>query len=114
MRREAEHHAGIDSGMLREIERTQQVKILYAAEAGSRAWGFALSDSDYDVRFLNLRWAEVYLKIDCPRDVIEWRLDESTEDMTEELDTLFFKLLSAEGKTICGCGPFSPHTSMKP
>lgn len=53
--------------MLREIERTQQVKILYDAEADSRAWGFALSDSDYDVRFLNLRWAEGYLKIDCPR-----------------------------------------------
>ena len=37
---------------LREIEAANQVKILYAVESGSRAWGFASPDSDYDVRFL--------------------------------------------------------------
>ena len=35
---------------LREIEAANQVKILYAVESGSRAWGFASPDSDYDVR----------------------------------------------------------------
>ena len=32
------------------IERRENVRILYAAESGSRAWGFASPDSDYDVR----------------------------------------------------------------
>lgn len=64
---------------LQEIEQTKQVKILYAAESGSRAWGFASPDSDYDVSFLYLRRAEDYLKIDRPRDVIEWQLDETLD-----------------------------------
>ncbi len=33
---------------LQEIEQQQQVCILYAVESGSRAWGFASSNSDYD------------------------------------------------------------------
>lgn len=34
------------------IERIHHVRILYACESGSRAWGFASQDSDYDVRFI--------------------------------------------------------------
>ena len=37
---------------LKEIERKEKVRILFAAESGSRAWGFASPDSDYDVRFI--------------------------------------------------------------
>ncbi|OGD89440.1 hypothetical protein A3A54_01410 [Candidatus Curtissbacteria bacterium RIFCSPLOWO2_01_FULL_39_62] len=37
---------------LNEIEKEKQVKILYAVESGSRAWGFESKDSDYDVRFI--------------------------------------------------------------
>ena len=37
--------------LLEEIETSRDVQILYAAESGSRAWGFASPDSDYDVRF---------------------------------------------------------------
>ncbi len=37
---------------LRAIEEQEQVRILYACESGSRAWGFASHNSDYDVRFL--------------------------------------------------------------
>lgn len=55
------------------IEATEQVRILYACESGSRAWGFASPDSDYDVRFIYVRPLEWYLSIDCAkrRDVIE-------------------------------------------
>ena len=37
---------------LDEIEEKYDVKILLAVESGSRAWGFASPDSDYDVRFI--------------------------------------------------------------
>ncbi len=36
---------------LRRIEEAENIKILLAVESGSRAWGFASPDSDYDVRF---------------------------------------------------------------
>ena len=37
---------------LDQIEAQNNVKILYACESGSRAWGFPSPDSDYDVRYL--------------------------------------------------------------
>ena len=61
---------------LKEIENKENVRILHAVESGSRAWGFASPDSDYDVRFIYVRPAEEYLRLDEPRDVIEWQLDE--------------------------------------
>lgn len=61
---------------LRAIEAQQSVRILLAVEAGSRAWGFASPDSDYDVRFIYVRKREDYLRVDSLRDVIEWQLDE--------------------------------------
>ncbi len=33
------------------IEREEDVVVCLAVESGSRAWGFASTDSDYDVRF---------------------------------------------------------------
>ena len=61
---------------LKEIERIEQVRILHAVESGSRAWGFASPDSDYDVRFIYVRSPEFYIKLEKTRDVIEWQLDE--------------------------------------
>lgn len=56
---------------LAKIEAEEQVRILYACESGSRAWGFPSKDSDYDVRFIYLRRPEWYLSIYEKRDVIE-------------------------------------------
>ena len=55
------------------IEQTHEVSILYACESGSRAWGFASPDSDYDVGFIYVRPRDEYLRIDLERrrDVIE-------------------------------------------
>ncbi len=64
---------------LLEIEKRENVKIIYAAESGSRAWGFASADSDYDVRFIYIRKREDYLKLNSPRDVIEWQLDDTLD-----------------------------------
>ena len=61
---------------LQKIEQIHNVKIIMAIESGSRAWGFASPDSDYDVRFIYVRKKEDYLKLEGMRDVIEWKLDE--------------------------------------
>ena len=46
---------------LKKIEEQENVKIVIAIESGSRAWGFASPDSDYDVRFIYVRKEEDYL-----------------------------------------------------
>src|ERR687887_581080 len=56
---------------LRSVESEEDVRILYACESGSRAWGFPSKDSDYDVRFLYVRPVDWYLSIRERRDVIE-------------------------------------------
>ncbi len=64
---------------LRQIEREEQVRIVYACESGSRAWGFPSQDSDYDVRFIYVRRAERYLSIFENRDVIERPISEQLD-----------------------------------
>ena len=64
---------------LDEIEKKEHVRILHAVESGSRAWGFASPDSDYDMRFIYVRTEEDYLKLGKQRDVIEWQLDETLD-----------------------------------
>ena len=54
-----------------EIENEFDVRILFACESGSRAWGFASPDSDFDVRFVYVHNMDFYLSIDDSRDVIE-------------------------------------------
>ena len=61
---------------LRRIEEAENIKILLAVESGSRAWGFASPDSDYDVRFIYIRRLEDYLRLDAIRDVIELPIDD--------------------------------------
>ncbi|TCP70416.1 nucleotidyltransferase domain-containing protein [Baia soyae] len=56
---------------LKQVEQEYGVTICYAAESGSRAWGFASPNSDYDVRFIYKRNVPAYLSLDPPRDVIE-------------------------------------------
>ena len=73
---------------LQRIEREHDVTVLYACESGSRAWGFASPDSDYDVRFVYVHRAEWYLRVDEPRDVIE-------RPLSDELDVSGWELRKA-------------------
>ena len=61
---------------LLEIQKQENIRILLAVESGSRAWGFASPDSDYDVRFIYVRQKEDYLKLEAVRDVIELPIDD--------------------------------------
>lgn len=83
-----------------EIERQHNVRILLAVESGSRAWGFASPDSDYDVRFIYVRPKNEYLRLDRHRDVIElpindlldingWDLDKTLHLLHRSNPTLF-------------------------
>jgi uncharacterized protein len=56
---------------LQKLEAVQQIKILYAVESGSRAWGFASVNSDWDVRFIYVHTPDWYLQIDDKKDCIE-------------------------------------------
>ena len=64
---------------LQEIEVRENIRILHCIESGSRAWGFASPDSDYDVRFIYVRPVEYYLRLEKTRDVIEWQLDDTLD-----------------------------------
>lgn len=57
-------------------ENEHNVKVLYAVESGSRAWGFASPNSDYDVRFIYAHPKDWYVAVDLEekRDVIEYRI----------------------------------------
>jgi hypothetical protein len=48
---------------LKRIEEEKKIIILYAAESGSRAWGFASRNSDWDIRFIYHHPAEYYLSV---------------------------------------------------
>ncbi len=64
---------------LAEVERRHDVRVLFACESGSRGWGFASPDSDYDVRFLYVHRPEWYLRIEPQADVIERPLDDELD-----------------------------------
>jgi len=56
---------------LKELELERDIKILYAVESGSRAWGFASTDSDWDVRFIYVHRLNWYLQIEDRKDSID-------------------------------------------
>jgi len=58
-------------GELDRIEREHHVRLPLAIESGSRAWGFPSPDSDYDCRFIFVRFEDDYLSLRPERDVIE-------------------------------------------
>ncbi|MEE4673392.1 nucleotidyltransferase domain-containing protein [Pseudomonas alliivorans] len=64
---------------LARIERERNVTVLYACESGSRAWGFASTDSDYDVRFVYVEKPEWFVQVNAGRDVIERPLDDELD-----------------------------------
>jgi len=54
-----------------QLEVEQDIKILYAVESGSRAWGFASQDSDWDVRYIYIHNIDWYLQIYNGKDSLE-------------------------------------------
>lgn len=77
---------------LQEIEKQKDVEILYAVESGSRVWGFASPDSDYDIRFIYRHDLNYYLSLWEQPDVIEFmtkdNLDGSGWDLRKTVQLL--------------------------
>ena len=61
---------------IREKEEKENIRVLHVIESGSRAWGFASPDSDYDVRFIYVRNKDFYLSLRENKDFIDWELNE--------------------------------------
>jgi uncharacterized protein len=57
--------------ILTQIETNKKIKILYACETGSRAWGFPSPDSDYDIRFVYVHERDWYLSLNVKKDTVE-------------------------------------------
>ena len=49
---------------LKQIESEHDCRILFAVESGSRAWGFASPDSDYDIRAVYVKPLDWYLGLE--------------------------------------------------
>ncbi|WBX78047.1 nucleotidyltransferase domain-containing protein [Tenacibaculum ovolyticum] len=61
------------------LEREKDIEILFAVESGSRAWGFASPDSDYDIRFVYKHKREWYLNLWEQKDSIQFMTDDDLD-----------------------------------
>ncbi|WP_375445987.1 DNA polymerase beta superfamily protein [uncultured Fibrella sp.] len=73
---------------LSRLEQQHDIKILLAVESGSRAWGFASTDSDWDVRYIYIHKLDWYLTIDSKKDSQE-------EILPNEIDLAGWELKKA-------------------
>ncbi|MCI1187328.1 nucleotidyltransferase domain-containing protein [Hymenobacter sp. DH14] len=67
------------STALTQLEATHGIRILYACESGSRAWGFPSPDSDFDVRFIYCHPTDWYLTLDEGPDTLNFPVDDELD-----------------------------------
>ncbi|MEJ7666585.1 MAG: nucleotidyltransferase domain-containing protein [Hymenobacter sp.] len=67
------------SAALATLEAEHGIRILYACESGSRAWGFPSPDSDYDVRFIYCHPPDWYLTLDEGPDTLNFPVDDELD-----------------------------------
>lgn len=67
---------------IRQVENKYDVDVLLACETGSRAWGFASPDSDFDVRFIYRHRKEWYLTLTEGKDSIDLMFDDGNMDIS--------------------------------
>jgi len=67
---------------LKELETQRNIKILWACETGSRAWGFPSPDSDFDVRILYVHKMDWYLSVNDSRDTIDTFYEDNEIDIS--------------------------------
>lgn len=89
-------HAEINA-QLNDLAERHGVRILYACESGSRAWGFPSPDSDWDIRFIYAHDRDWYLRVHEPRDgrVQNEEMRDVIEETIGDLDFSGFDLRKA-------------------
>jgi len=80
---------------LAQIERTHDVRVLYACESGSRGWGFSSPDSDYDGRFIYVHPRDWYLTVNERTGPGEPQRDVIERPISDELDVSGWDLRKA-------------------
>ncbi len=75
------------------LEAETGIRVLFACESGSRAWGFASRDSDWDVRFFFVRPRSEYLRVRLPEDHLH-------RDLPGDLDISGWDLRKALGQAL--------------
>ena len=95
--------------LLQDVAEEYNVKILFAVERGSRAWGMESKDSDYDVRFVFYRKPEDYTVVNPKPDVITAAFNDKFERSSPEGSLIdmqgfdimkFSKMLSSSNPTV--------------
>jgi predicted nucleotidyltransferase len=71
---------------LAEVASEKQIEILYACESGSRVWGFASPDSDFDIRFIYKNETSFYLNLWERKDTIEFMTSDDLDGAGWDLD----------------------------
>lgn len=85
---------------LKATERERNVTVLHAVESGSRAWGFASPDSDFDIRFIYKQPVDQYLKLWDKPDVIEFMTSEDLDGSGWDLAKALKLLAKSNGPLI--------------
>lgn len=86
---------------LNEIERDRNIEILFAVESGSRAWGFASPDSDYDIRFVYKHKTDWYLNLWEQKDTIQFMTEDELDGAGWDIKKAL-KLLSKSNASLLG------------
>jgi uncharacterized protein len=82
---------------LNEISKEESIQILYACESGSRAWGFASLDSDFDIRFIFKRQLNGYMVIKDLPDILEYQIQDNLDFNGWDLKKFLLHLYKSNG-----------------
>lgn len=82
---------------LNEISKEESIQILYACESGSRAWGFASTDSDFDVRFIFKRHLNEYMVLKDLPDTLEYPIQDNLDFNGWDLKKFLLHLYKSNG-----------------